>query len=78
MNMTIRELRSQTKQAIEMVERGVEVTITKRGRPCAKIVAVATRNERKENPIFGMWKDRTEMKNPSEYVRKLRRGRYAR
>jgi len=31
-----------------------------------------------EHPAFGMWKDRKDMKDVEQYVRKLRKGRFTR
>ena len=36
----------------------------------------ATRPKCEELEIFGMWKDRADMQNPTEYVQKLRQPRY--
>ena len=69
----IRTLRSSTKEILSAVERGETVWITNRGKTCAKITAVKEKKSFKEHPAFGMWKDRKDMENPSEYVRKIRR-----
>lgn len=29
-----------------------------------------------ELPAFGMWKDRTDMENPADYVRQIRQNRF--
>lgn len=79
MKATIRQLRSETKHIVETVMKGEEVIITNRGKACAKIVPMDHHGSNKINheEIYGLWKDRTDIKNPSEYVRGLRKGRHA-
>ncbi len=74
----IRTLRSSTKEILSAVERGETVWITNRGKTCAKIVAVKEKKLMKDHPAFGMWKDREDMKNPSKYIRKIRREQWRR
>ena len=70
---TIRTLRASTKEVLSAVGRGETVWITNRGKTCAKITSVKEQKSFKDHPAFGMWKNREDMKNPSEYVRKIRR-----
>ncbi|MGE0267556.1 MAG: type II toxin-antitoxin system Phd/YefM family antitoxin [Candidatus Omnitrophota bacterium] len=78
MNTTIRQLRSETKSIIETVMKGEEVIITNRGKACAKIVPIdQDTSPTSHEEIFGLWKNRKDMDNPSEYVRGLRKGRNA-
>jgi prevent-host-death family protein len=70
---SIRQLRISTKEILSAVERGETVYITNRGKTCAQITAVKEKKgDLKHVPAFGMLKDREDMKNPSEYVRKIR------
>lgn len=79
MNTTIRQLRAETKNIIETVMKGEEVIITNRGKACAKIVPIDQGSKpTSHEEIYGLWKDRKDIKNPSEYVRRLRKGRHAR
>ncbi len=73
MVISIRQLRTSTKEILSAVTRGEEVVITNRGKACAKIVTAETKKTLKDHPAFGMWKDRKDMKNPSEYVHNMRR-----
>ena len=78
MKMTAKALRSQVAAALACVERGETVTITYRGKPRAKIVAVdqpAADNEEDRLPAFGMWQDREDMADVQAYVREMRKGR---
>jgi antitoxin (DNA-binding transcriptional repressor) of toxin-antitoxin stability system len=60
-----------------MVSSGNEITITMRGKPAARIVPLdyATALHTDDLTAFGMWKDREDMKDPSEFVAELRKGR---
>ena len=78
MKMTAKALRSQIAAALACVERGEPVTITYRGKPRAKIVAVdepATAEEADRLPAFGMWQDREDMVDVQASVREMREGR---
>ena len=70
---SIRQLRSSTKEILSAVDRGETVYITNRGKTCAQITAVKEKKRLKNHPAFGMWKDREDMKNPSEYIHNMRR-----
>ena len=77
MKMTAKALRSQVAAALACVERGETVTITYRGKPRAKIVAVdepAADDEADRLPAFGMWQDREDM-DVRAHVREMREGR---
>ena len=76
MKATAKDLRFHSKDLIDSVNRGEEVVITFRGKPCAKLVPY---QEQKKNPgkneLFGIWKDNDAIQNVGEYVRDLRKGR---
>ena len=77
MRMTAKALRSQVAAALACVERGETVTITYRGKPRAKIVAVdepAAEDEADRLPAFGMLQDREDM-DVRAHVREIREGR---
>ena len=75
---TIRQLRTSTKEILSAVTRGDSVVITKRGRPCAKIVPVDRKKVSKnQNEIFGIWKDYRLIRSVKKYIKKLRTLRYA-
>jgi prevent-host-death family protein len=78
MKATAKDLRFHSKELIETVNRGEEVVITFRGKPCAKLVPF---EEKKSTPptrhkLFGMWKNHRKTENVDEYVRNLRKGRF--
>ncbi len=88
MKATIRELRASTKEILTAVSRGDTVLVTSRGEPCAKIVPVSFRSkpgtvfERKKpagrDPLFGIWRNKAKTGSVKNYVKKLRKVRYAR
>jgi prevent-host-death family protein len=76
MNATAKDLRFRPKELLETVNRGEEVVITFRGRPCAKLVPFSESLVKPENALFGMWKDNDATLNVEEYVRNMRKGRF--
>ena len=77
MKATAKDLRFHSKELLEAVERGEEVTITYRGEPRAKLVPAGKAKKRnfKDSPAFGMWQDNPEVKDVEEFVKALRRDR---
>ncbi len=77
MKATAKDLRFHSKELLDTVNRGEDVVITFRGKPCAKLIRY--REEKEEitkNDLFGIWKDNDIVKDVDEYVRRLRKGRY--
>ena len=78
MEISIKQLRVAPGKIISQVKRGMNVIITYRGKPSVKIIPVFERETAEsigENDIFGMWKDRKDIKNVGQYVRNIREGR---
>jgi prevent-host-death family protein len=78
MEITTKQLRIQPGRIISQVNNGQEITITYRGKACAKIIPIRDKqsiNEEADNELFGMWKDRKDMENVEQYVRSMRKGR---
>ena len=77
MKATAKDLRFHSKELLDTVNRGEEVVITFRGRPCAKLVPYKEKSEENiQNKLFGIWKDSDIVQDVDEYVRGLRKGRY--
>lgn len=77
MNATAKDLRFHSSELLETVNRGEEVVITRRGKPCAKLIpfpVMASKSEK--NQLFGIWRDNNATQNVDEYVRTLRKGRF--
>jgi prevent-host-death family protein len=79
MEITTKQLRIQPGKIISQVNNGQEITITYRGKVCAKIIPIRGGNfqqEEVDNELFGIWKDREDIgDNIDQYVRSLRKGR---
>jgi prevent-host-death family protein len=79
MEITTKQLRMAPGKIISQVNNGQEIIITYRGKPSAKIVPITGRQnsnlEDTENELFGIWKNRKDIKNVEQYVRKMRKGR---
>ena len=75
MESTAKKLRFHTKELLETVSRGEEVVITLRGIPYAKLVPYKKNTKKKNDALFGIWKDNEKINNVDEYVRNLRKGR---
>ena len=76
MKATAKDLRFQSRELLNTVNRGEEVVITYRGKPCAKLVPYQNEGKKnKEDELFGIWKDHEDIQNIDEYVRNLRKGR---
>ena len=76
MKATAKDLRFHSKELLDTVNRGEEVVITFRGRPCAKLVPYREKNEEPiQNKLFGIWKNSDVVRDVDDYVRGLRKGR---
>lgn len=78
MKATILDLRRNPKKILDAIERRETVTLSKRGREIALIVPPTAGRPApaiKESPAFGIWKERTDLEDPAQYVRQLRKGR---
>ena len=77
MKATAKDLRFNSKGLLDTVNRGEEVIITFRGKPCAKLIPYRGKNEDTlKNELFGIWKDNDKVQDVDEYVRGLRKGRF--
>jgi prevent-host-death family protein len=77
MKATAKDLRFNSKGLLDTVNRGEEVVITFRGKPCAKLIPYREQNEGTiKNELFGIWKDNEKVQDIDEYVRGLRKGRF--
>lgn len=77
MKATTKDLRFHSKELLDTVNRGEEVIITFRGKPCAKLIPYREEKEKMiKNELFGIWKDNDSVQDVNEYVRKLRKGRF--
>ena len=76
------DLRKKSAEIIRALERNEKITLYYRGRPKAIMLPIGREHRRpvakaQDDPTFGMWADRDDMKDVAGYVRKLRKGRYS-
>ncbi len=78
MKATAKDLRFHSKELLNTVNRGEEVIITYRGKPCAKLIPYNDfkKNKRTKTNLFGIWKDNDIVEEIDDYVRDLRKGRF--
>jgi prevent-host-death family protein len=77
MKATAKDLRFHSKELLDTVNRGEEVVITFRGKPCAKLIPYEEeKGQDTTDELFGIWRDNDKVKNVDEYVRGLRKGRF--
>lgn len=79
MKATVLDMRRDPKKILDAIERNEKVTLSMRGHEIAEIVpkkSAAGCASIADDPAVGMWADRPELAKPSEYVRKLRKGRF--
>ena len=75
MKASIVDLRYRMKEVLRAIERGEPVTVLYRGKEKATIVPInakKTKRDVADHPFWGMWKDREDMKDPADWVRRLR------
>ena len=82
MNATIVDLRYNMKHVLRAIDRGETVTVLYRGKERAKLTPItpapsSAAPKTKDQPLFGLWKDREDISDPAAYLRHLRLPRQA-
>ena len=77
MNATIVDLRYNMKHVLRAIDRGETVTVLYRGKERAKLTPITPAPssgapKTKDQPLFGLWKDREDIGDPASYLRRLR------
>ncbi len=76
---TAKELRSRASAILENVRKGNEVIITMRGESIAVLKPFKKNTKKEFNPVgFGIWKNREDLENVTEWIDKRRKVRYQR
>ena len=78
MVITMQQLKIQPGKIFSEVSKGQEMAVSYRGKICAKIIPFNVKkanNNNSDNELFGMWKDRDDIGDASQYVRKIRKAR---
>lgn len=78
--VTAKQLRLKTSEVLKKVQRLGSVTVTVRGKPVAKLLALKQEKPARlaDDPAVGMWADRDDMKDVHAWLRKIRTPRYLR
>ncbi|MGH9403029.1 MAG: type II toxin-antitoxin system Phd/YefM family antitoxin [Terriglobia bacterium] len=78
--VTAKDLRLKTSQILKKVQQVGRVTVTLRGKPVATISALkeSLPTGVANDPAYGMWADREDMKDVHAWLRKIRTPRYMR
>ena len=79
MKASIVDLRYRMKAVLAALDRGEPVTVLHRGKEKARLVPIETKTPKRhpsEDPAFGIWKSRPEMRDVRKYVRTLRKPRF--
>ena len=82
MNATIVDLRYNMKNVLRAIDRGETVTVLYRGKERARLTPVppaplGSAPKTRDQPLFGLWKDREDISDPASYLRHLRLPRQA-
>jgi len=83
MNARIVDLRYKMKDVLRAIDRGETVTVLYRGKAKAKLMPMTPLSEApgggsprtEDQPFFGLWRNREDLKDPASYLRNLRRTR---
>ena len=79
MAVSIRDLRYRTKQVLRSLQRGEKPVISYRGHPIARILPLSREDKRSFRDIgFGIWRDRPDLKNVSQWLDEQRKPRFGR
>ena len=82
MHATIVDLRYNMKHVLRAIDRGETVTVLYRGKERAKLTPIEPNlgsgaPKTRDQPLFGIWKDREDLGDPALYLRNLRLPRQA-
>lgn len=78
MKATTKDLRLHSREILNAVRRGEDVTITYRGKPTAVMSPIKEERAHRfaDAPAFGMWRDREDMEDVQRHVDELRQARF--
>jgi len=83
MDATIVDLRYRMKDVLRAIDRGEAVTVLYRGKAKATLIPISPGSESsgkrgartEDQSLFGLWRDREDLKDPGAWLRKLREPR---
>lgn len=81
MHASFVDLRKKSSEIIRALSRNERITVLYRGKPAAMMHPIDdmgdARVSAKDHAAFGIWKDRVDFADASEYVRTIRRSRFS-
>ena len=76
MEVTAKDLRFKINMLFDVLNKGEDITITYRGKAKAKLISTQKNIEKKDDSLFGIWKDKEDKEdNVDDIVRNMRKGR---
>ncbi|MCF8081197.1 MAG: type II toxin-antitoxin system Phd/YefM family antitoxin [Desulfobacterales bacterium] len=78
MEVSFLDLRKNPGKLLEALKRREGITLSRRGKAVARIVPLNDEKQMNtaDHPAFGMWADHSELADPAEAVRHMRKGRF--
>ncbi len=80
MKTSVVDLRRKMNKIISAIDRKEKITLTYRGKEKAIIYPLSSKKTSDynvfEDPAFGMWKKRKDIKDPVKYVRQIRKSKH--
>lgn len=73
MEVTAKDLRFKINMLFDVLNKGEDITITYRGKAKAKLISTQKNIEKKDDSLFGIWKDKED--NVDDIVKNMRKGR---
>lgn len=73
MEVTTKDLRFKINMLFDVLNKGEDITITYRGKAKAKLISTQKNIKKKDDSLFGVWKDKED--NVDDIVRSMRKGR---
>ena len=73
MEVTAKDLRFKINMLFDVLNKGEDITITYSGKAKAKLISTQKNIEKKDDSLFGIWKDKED--NVDDIVRNMRKGR---
>ena len=73
MEVTAKDLRFKINMLFDVLNKGEDITIPYRGKAKAKLISTQKNIEKKDDSLFGIWKDKED--NVDDIVRNMRKGR---
>lgn len=79
MSVSVKDLRTRTREIVQSLKRGEKPLLTYRGHPLAQIIPLSDSRKKSFRDVgYGMWRDHSGMKEVSSWLDNQRKPRFAR